>query len=141
MMFDSSWLELPSKYTWEARRLWFESIENSFVNEHASYGLSDQACALAGEVQMAFCAGAWVTVLVMAIAVIESHFGEFGNSDFTDNPTLQRLRRRRNSIVHFQEKHPSISVDQQWSNRAQLENEAKEAIKIMFEVFYSDVGT
>lgn len=140
-MFDSSWLELPSKESWEARRLWFESIGDSFVNEHASYGLSDQACALVGEVQVAFCAGAWVTALVMAIAVVESHIGEFRYSDLTDNPALQNLRKRRNSIVHFQEKHPGISLDQQWLNRTQLETEAKEAIRMMFEVFYSDVGT
>ena len=140
-MFDTDWLELPSKETWDARRLLFESLENTFVDERASYGLSEQACALVGEVQIAFCAGAWVTVLVMAIAVVESHMGEFGYSDLTDNPALQNLRKRRNSIVHFQEKHPGISVDQQWVNRVQLESEAKEAIKLMFEVFYSDVGT
>lgn len=140
-MLDLSWLELPSKETWEARRQWFETLENSFVDERASYGVSEQACALVGEVQVAFCAGAWVTVLVMAIAVIESHIGEFGYSEWIDNPTLQKLRKRRNSIVHFQEKHPGISVDQQWSNRPQLESEAKEAVKLMFEVFYSDVGT
>ena len=140
-MFDSSWLELPSKDTWEARKLWFEALGDSFVNEHASYGLSDQACALVGEVQVAFCAGAWVTVLVMVIAVVESHIGEFGYSDLTDNPALQNLRKRRNSIVHFQEKHPGIGLDQQWLNRTQLETEAKEATRLMFEVFYSDVGT
>lgn len=140
-MFDTSWLELPSKENWEARKLWFESLGDSFVNEYASYGLSDQACALVGEVQVAFCAGAWVTVLVMAIAVVESHIGEFGYSDLTDNLALQNLRKRRNSIVHFQEKHLGINVDQQWSSRTQLETEAKEAIKLMFEVFYSDVGT
>ena len=140
-MLDSSWLELPSKEAWEARRQWFEALENSFVDEHASYGVSEQACALVGEVQMAFCAGAWVTVLVMAIAVIESHIGEFGYSDLTGNSTFQKLRKRRNSIVHFQEKHPGISVDQQWLNRLQLEAEAKEAVRLMFEVFYSDVGT
>jgi hypothetical protein len=140
-VFDTDWLELPSKETWDARRWLFESLENSFVDGRASYGLSEQACALVGEVQIAFCAGAWVTVLVMAIAVVESHIGEFGYSDLTDNPALQNLRKRRNSIVHFQEKHPGISVDQQWVNRVQLESEAEEAIKLMFEVFYSDVGT
>jgi len=140
-MVDSSWLELPSKEAWEARQKWFETTENSFLDERASYGLSDQSCALVGEVQVAFCAGAWITVLVMAIAVIESHLAEFGHSDFTDNPTLQRLRGRRNSIVHLNPKHPGISVDQQWLNRIQLEAEAKEAVRLMFEVFYSDIGT
>jgi len=140
-MFDSSWLELPSKEVWEARRQWFETLENSFVDERASYVVSDQACALVGEVQTAFCAGAWVTVLVMAIAVIEAHVGEVGYFGLADNLTFQKLRKRRNSIVHFQEKHLGINVDQQWANRPQLEVEAKEAVKLMFEVFYSDVGT
>jgi hypothetical protein len=140
-MFVLSWLELPSKEVWEARQKWFEAMENSFVNERASYGLSDQACALVGEAQVAFCAGSWITVLVMAIATIESHIAEFGHSDFADNSTLQKLRRRRNSIVHLSPKHPGISVDQQWQNRTQLEAEAKEAVRLMFEVFYSDIGT
>ncbi|MBI2854112.1 MAG: hypothetical protein HYX87_04220 [Chloroflexi bacterium] len=111
------------------------------MNERASYGLSDQACALVEDVQTAFCAGAWVTVLVMAIAVIESHIGEFGYPDLTNNPLFQRLRKRRNSIVHFQAKHPGITTDQQWLDRTKLEIEAKEASRLMFEVFYSDVGT
>lgn len=140
-MFESDWLEFPSREVWEARRLWFESLGDSFVNEHASYGLSDQACALVGEVQIAFCAGAWVTVVVMAMAVVESHIGEFGRSELTDNPMLQTLRKRRNSIVHCQAKRPGISLDQQWLDRTQLETEAKEAVRMMFEVFYSDVGT
>lgn len=136
-MFESSSPELPSKETWEARGHWFESTGESFVNEDASYGLSDQACQLLGEVQLAFCAGAWVTVLVMAIAVIESHAGEFGYSDFSDNTAMQRLRKRRNSIVHSQAKHSGVSLNQEWPG----ENEAQDAIRLMFEVFFSDVGT
>ncbi|GAI02166.1 unnamed protein product, partial [marine sediment metagenome] len=36
---------------------------------------------------------------------------------------------------------PAITVDQQWGNRDDLEDEAKEAIKLMIEAFYSNPGT
>lgn len=149
-MFNSDWLELPSKNVWDARMQWFEELESTFVDERASYGLSEQACALVGEVQMTFCAGAWITVQVMAMAVIEAHLREFVEpsmntekliNTFGPNLALDNLRKRRNRILHLQTEHPAITVDQQWSDRTKLEEEAKEAVKLMFEVFYSDVGT
>ena len=73
-----------------------------------SYFVSEQACALIGEVQMAFCAGAWLAVIVLAIAVVDSQLREFtpgfeGSTkrllmDAQVNPKLQQLRERRNAI-------------------------------------------
>jgi hypothetical protein len=142
LMLDLEWMELPSESVWNSRKNWFKSAESSYINEHASYFVDDQACALLGEVQIAFCAGAWITVIVMAKAVIESSVDNSGDSKLQDNPKYQKLRKKRNNIVHNQPNNPGITLDQQWFSRKELEIEAKEAIKQMFDIFYNDnIGT
>ncbi|MDP2931656.1 MAG: hypothetical protein Q8O05_04040 [Chloroflexota bacterium] len=65
----------PSKEKWESRRRWFEE-QNELFCVGNSYDLSEQACALAYEVETAFCAGAWVAVIVLAIAVVDAQLRE-----------------------------------------------------------------
>jgi hypothetical protein len=52
------------------------------------------------------------------------------------NPRLQMMRERRNTLIHVDPENPAITVDQQWTDRANLEAEAREAVKLMFEAFY-----
>lgn len=140
------WLEQPSTELWEARRRWFDELAESLAGE-GSYDVSEQACALIGEVQTAFCAGAWVAVLVLAMAVVDAQLRETelpgfkGNTQqlldaVQANPELQRLRGKRNAIIHIRPENPAITLDQQWANRAELEQEARQAVKLMFEAFY-----
>ncbi len=139
-------LEHPPFELWESRRQWFEATENQEMGE-GSYLVSEQACALSADVQAAFCAGAWVAVIVLAMAVTDAALretelpGHTGSTkDLLDdagaNPNLQQLRRRRNALVHVNPDHPAITVDQKWSDRRQLESEAREAIQLMFEAFF-----
>ena len=140
------WLEPPSTELWESRRRWFDELGDSLAGE-GSYFVSEQACALIGEVQTAFCAGAWVAVLVLAIAVVDAQLRETELPGFKGNtqqlldavqadPELHRLRERRNSVIHIRPDNPAIIVDQQWANRPELEQEARQAVRLMFEAFY-----
>jgi len=144
------YLEHPSKELWESRQRWFEEIIELYEGE-GSYLVSEQACALAGEVQTAFCAGAWIAVIVLAIAVIDAQLREtelpgFDGStkklldSISTNPDLQKLRERRNSFIHVDPENPAITVDQQWANRDILEQEARQAVRLMFETFYMSPG-
>jgi hypothetical protein len=146
-----SWLEHPSKELWESRQIWFEQASESFQGE-GSYLTSEQACALIGEVQTAFCAGSWIAVIVLAMAVVDAQLRETGDPDFKGNtkelldanrtnPELQRIRYRRNAIIHLNPDKPAITIDQQWANRRELEEEAKQAVKLMFEAFFINPGT
>lgn len=141
-----NYLEHPSEELWEARRHWFEQLSESMAGE-ASYIVSEKACALIDEVQVVFCAGKWVSVLVLAMAVVDAQLRETelpGFKGYTRklldaalaNPELQRLRERTNSIIHISHEDPAITVDQQWANRTQLEQEARDAVGLMFEAFY-----
>lgn len=139
-------LKYPSQELWESRQRWFEELAESYAGEGA-YIVSEQACALLGEVQTAFCAGAWVAVIVLAMAVVDTQLRETELPGFRGstkellagvnaNPDLQRLRERRNAIIHVDPDNPAITVDQQWANRTVLEQEARQAIRLMFEAFY-----
>ena len=144
------WLELPSREEWERRRCWFEELNESAAGE-GSYLVSEQACALIGEVQTVFCAGAWLAVIVLSVAVVDAQVREYELPDFRRSTkrlledigaeALQRVRRRRNALVHIDPVNPAITVDKQWSGRADLEAEAREAVKLMFDVFYMSPGT
>lgn len=104
------------------------------------------------EVQSCYCAGAWIAVVVLAYTVIDAQLletqapGIEGNSaqllrhlDFGDE--YQRLRLRRNRIVHLRCDQPAITVDQQWGSRQELEAEAQAAVKLMLVAFFDAPGT
>ena len=56
------------------------------------------------------------------------------------NPKLQQLRERINAIIHLDPENPAITVDQQWANRNELEQDARHVVELMFEAFYFDPG-
>lgn len=146
-----SWLEIPNPELWESRQQWFNELDNA-IKGQGTYVVSAQACALIGEVQTCFCAGAWIAVIVLVIAVVDAQLRETELPEFKGstqkllseaqtNPKLQHLRKRRNAIVHINPDSLAITVDQQWENQEGLEQEARQAIKLMFETFYMSPGT
>ncbi len=139
-------LEHPPKRLWEERRRWFEMVEEK-SRGLGNYAVSEQACALTAEVQATFCAGAWVAVLILAVAVIDAALRETevpwfeGNTkklidEAQANPELHELRKRRNGLIHVSPKNPALTVDEQWVARRELEREARNAVELMFEAFY-----
>jgi len=145
-----AYLDQPSLGTWSERQAWFEGqlLEQE---QQGSFLVSEQACALIGEVQACFCAGAWISVIVFAFTVIDAQLRETevpglkGNSkrlleDLGFDARFQQLRRRRNRIIHIRPEVPAITVDQQWADRRELESEAREAVELMLEAFFANPG-
>ena len=141
-------LEQPSLELWIKRREWFENLLNEYESI-GSYFVSEQACALIAETQSCFCTGAWISVIILAFTVIDAQIRETEVPDFKGNSKklinilgfderFQKLRKRRNKIIHLNIDDPAITVDQQWGNRKELEEEAREAIKLMCEAFFSN---
>ncbi len=141
-------LELPSQDIWQQRRDWFEREVRRY-EEEAAFLVSEQACALIAEAQSCFCAGAWISVIVLAFTVIDAQLRETELPDFKGSSKklfeelgfdsrFQKLRERRNRIIHLNPDAPAITVDQQWSNRDELEVEAREAVLLMLEAFFSN---
>lgn len=115
------------------------------------YMLSEQGTALAADVQSAFCAGAWVAVIVVAACVVEAQLRECeasgvdgGMKSLIDavggDSELHWLRLRRNELCHVDPDSPAITVDEQWASREKLENEARRATQAMFAALYMSPG-
>jgi hypothetical protein len=139
-------LQCPSQKEWNARADWIEEINDRYAGM-GGYILSEQACAMMMDVQSAFCAGAWVAVVILSLTVVDAQLRETelpgfsGNTKMlidaaSANSRLHKLRLRRNALIHLDPDSPAITVDQQWLDRERLEAEAREAIELMFEAFY-----
>ncbi len=137
-------LEHPSKEMWEVRRRWFE--QKAEPPDDGGYLVSEQACALVADLRCVFCAGAWIAVIILAAAAIDAHLhnaeGCTGNAksaidEAGADPHLHVLRKRRNALIHSNSDRPAIDVDQQWSERVRLEDDAKLAVELVFRVFYA----
>ncbi len=108
--------------------------------------MSEQASALFGEVRTAFCAGAWIAVIVLVLAVVDAQLRETEASGFEGgtkrlfeslgkDPRFQALRERRNALVHVHPDSAAITVDDMWFKQSEIEQEARHAVTLMFEVF------
>ena len=136
----------PTTEIWNHRLDWLNQANEEAQHPMASYFVSEHACALSMDVYSAFCAGAWISVIILAHAVADASLrGEdrksMSSAVFGDDPDLTWLRKLRNSLVHAQNESPKITVDDIWLNQKELELNAKRAVKIMFLAIYSDPGT
>lgn len=108
------------------------------------YVLGEHATALLVDLQSVYCVGAYLSVIIIGCAIVDTHLREtefldsrqgmksaFNLSEHRDE--LEWLRRRRNALVHF-EKEPAITVDDHWNNRETHEADAKRAIAIVANV-------
>lgn len=140
----------PSIENWEIRSEWCDAQILS-RSEHASHLVSEQACALFCEAQTCYCSGAWVAVLILCYTALDAHLREVGTGDYrSDGCRLlnsagldvryQKLRKRRNRLIHVQEGNPSITIDDLWDQSESLEAAAQEAIKLTADVFFMSPG-
>jgi len=144
-------LEHPPLKVWETRRAWFERVDDESRGE-GSYVVSEQASAISADVQCAYCAGAWVAVICLSMAVVDATLREVEVPGFTGNtkqlliearadPRIQHLRLRRNALMHVRPADPALTVERQWADRDELEKEARIAVELMFSVIYLSPGT
>lgn len=122
-------IECPHVPTWEERRNWFE-CQFDIERRGGGYVIGEHATALLVDVQAAFCAGAFITTVILACTIVDSHLREveldyafdgglqvaFKHSDHTSG--LEWLRLQRNALVHFKSsKGPAVTMDDHWISR------------------------
>ena len=130
-------LEHPERALWESRRRWFEDLFD-IDRRGGAYILGEHATGLLVDLQSIYCAGAFVSVILISCTIVDAHLREaeldqgfkggiqaaFLSSGH--NAELDWLRKRRNELVHYKPKHPlPISVEDQWSSRNQHETVAR----------------
>lgn len=112
--------------------------------------ISSHALLIEVDLRLAFCAGAWLSVIVLACAAVEAQARQVTVNNYTspardlfaDNPELHWLRSLRNELVHAGE--PGTK-SQLWkiaggdigANHRALEEEATRATKVMFKAIYA----
>lgn len=114
--------------------------------------LSTHGLLLQYDIERAFCAGAWISAIVLAQAAIEATIRDIGTLDhkakasviFGDDDALQYLRSLRNELVHPL---PPGSPSMVWSVpngdfaacHSALEEASKKAVTLMFRYMYAYV--
>jgi hypothetical protein len=67
-----AYVDIPESGIWCSRERWLREIEESARHPQASYLLSAQGTFLLRDMDVAFCAGAWAPVIIIAHAVIDA---------------------------------------------------------------------
>jgi hypothetical protein len=143
-------LNCPEKEIWDKRSSWIEDqIEQSIKGSHE---VSDHATALFMDLQACYCAGAWLSVIILSVSVIDAHLREteatntkLGTAKLLDSyyfgmDDINWLRRLRNGYVHIADK-PVLELNIQYDKRPELESDATRAIKMVIAAFFQSPGT
>lgn len=144
--------EHPSKELWIQREEWLDKlIEESEVG---SYLVSDQSTALFMDLRRAYCAGAWLSVVVMSVSILDAHLREteamdnkigtaklFNEYYAGENADINWLRILRNKYVHLDIDQPALTIDKWYDNQIEMENNAVRAIHICVKAFFQSPGT
>lgn len=142
--------EIPSEETWIKREEWIDQTIQEL--EVGSYLVSEHSTALFFDMRRAYCAGAWISVVVLAISVIDSHFRETELSDNNistakllkecyQGEEIEWLRKLRNKYVHINLNEPFLEMDTWFKNFEQLEEDATKAMMITLKAFFLNPGT
>lgn len=142
--------ERTSAEVWKEREEWIDATIEEF--EVGSYLVSEHSTALFFDMRRAYCAGAWISVIVMAISVMDSHFRETESGDNRINTAkllneyyggddVEWLRKLRNRYVHLDLTNTFLEMDTWFKNYNQLEADAKRAMLITIKAFFLNPGT
>jgi|SRR5579871_1286382 len=142
--------EITPEHIWKQRDEWIDKIIEEL--EVGSYLVSEHSTALFFDMRRAYCAGAWISVVVMAISVMDSHFRETESGDnkintakllneFYGGGDIEWLRKLRNRYVHLDLDLPFLEMDTWFNNHSQLEADAKKAMLITIKAFFLNPGT
>lgn len=145
-------LEYPDNKIWEDRKEWFENQLESAQHPLASYLLSDCATALLMDLQCCYCSGAWITVIILSISIIDAQLRETEACDnkigtakllnqYFRGGDIIWLRKLRNNYVHLDIDNPALTIDDQYINRKQMECDARRAIQMVIHAFFQSPGT
>jgi hypothetical protein len=144
-----SWGDPVPVETWQERYEWLRAAEQRAQHPMASYLVSSQGVFISYDLDIAFCAGAWVSVVILAHAAIDAtirdtELGDYRSNSkviFADEPDLEWLRKRRNSLVHVREGYDPSDLDTIDDYHATLEADARRAMELVFRTFYANPGT
>ena len=131
-------LDLPRDVIWSDRRFWFEDLEASY-SQSGSQAPSEQACALMIDLQAIFCTGAWAATIILSASIVQAQIKEHGTLlSWIDPKELTWMNKLRNRLVHGDKRKPGLTIQDQWTRRAEWEQRARKAVEITFKALYPE---
>lgn len=143
--------DYPNREKWQKRRSWlYTELEQAEIG--FSYLVSDHSTALFMDMQIAYCSGAWISVVIMSVSVIDAHLREteaidskIGTAklltDYYEGDDIDWLRQLRNKYVHHNLDKPILEMNDWFNNQDQLELNATKAIKMTIKALFQNPGT
>lgn len=144
--------DFPDRETWQRRSDWIDNeIEESMT--FGSYSVSDHATTLFADLQACYCIGAWLSVIILSVSIIDAHLRETECledkiktakllNDYYKGPyDINWLRKLRNKYVHIDIDNPALEMNHQYNKRAEMEEDATKAIKMIIKAFFQSPGT
>ena len=149
------WSSLPSPHPHELeRRRWLAKAHSCARKQSPLQTFSSHSLLLLIDIELAFCAGAWLSVVVLSQASVEATLRQITTEDYKSkavvlfgaDPELQWLRTLRNELLHAAEPgSPSILWKVSPNNlvhcHSALEPEAKRALSLAYKAVYLAAGT
>jgi len=142
--------DYPDKNIWSKRRQWLDD-ELEKAETGLMYAVSDHSTALFMDMQIAFCSGAWISIVIMSVSVIDSHLRETEAMDtsigtakllkeYYEGEEIDWLRQLRNKYVHHNLDKPLIEMNDWFDNQEQLEKNAIKAMKMTISALFQNPG-
>jgi hypothetical protein len=139
---------------WNERYDWLRKAEETEAGVWGLVFLSSHGTLLSYDVEIAFCAGAWLSVIVLAHTAIDATIRDTESGDYESNSRrvfrededLQWLRRLRNQLVHVSAPDSPKALPEEAENdvaayQESLEPSARRAVRLMFRIIYANKGT
>jgi hypothetical protein len=144
-------IHFPDRNKWEERYTWFDNLLEE-KQGFGSYIVNDQATTLLSELMTAYCCGAWYTVIILSVSIIDAQLRDTEMPDHKGSTAdlvkqigfsedFDWLRKKRNKLVHIDLNNPIASLDDYYSTSNQLQDETKRAIELVLDAFFFSPGT
>jgi hypothetical protein len=104
------------------------------------------------DMQISYCSGAWISVVIMSVSVIDAHLREteamntsIGTAkllkELYDGEGIDWLRQLRNKYVHVNVDKQILEMNCFFDNQDQLEKDATKAMKMTIIALFQSPGT
>ncbi|MBK8723714.1 MAG: hypothetical protein IPL95_16095 [Saprospiraceae bacterium] len=142
--------DYADKDVWNKRRkLLDEELEKAEIG--LVYTVSDYSTTLFMDMQISFCSGAWLSIVIMSVSVIDSHLRETEAMDtsimtakllkeYYEGEEIDWLRHMRNKYVYHNLDKPFFEMNNWFKNQEQLEKDATKAMRMTISALFQNPG-
>ncbi len=127
-------LDPPDPKLWRARGEWFWRAHDANAGPHA-LELGPRAGALLDELELAFSAGAWAAVVILAWTIVEAEQRAIERASDAPHeaPDVDWLRERRNALIHI----GGAQDERAPPDEAELKAIAEGAVRVVFKTLFA----